>query len=51
MALEGKYADMAAPLKLIKNNEDELAAYLGDPNTVCTFFMPNGEVGKAVFSG
>jgi hypothetical protein len=35
---------MEAPLKLIKNNEDELAAYLGDPDTVCTFFMPNGEV-------
>jgi hypothetical protein len=44
MALEGKYPDMDPVLKVLKNNEPELSAYLGDPETVCTFFIPSGKV-------
>lgn len=42
--LEGQYPDMDAALKLVKNNERDLAAYLNDTNTVCTFFIPTSEV-------
>lgn len=44
MALEGKYPDMDAAIKLVKNNEADLAAYLRDPETECTFFMPTSQV-------
>jgi hypothetical protein len=44
MALEGKYPDMDPVLKVLKNNEPELSAYLGDPETVCTLFIPSGKV-------
>lgn len=44
MALENTYTDMAAAIKLIRNNEPELAAYLADPQTTCTFFMPTAQV-------
>ena len=44
MALEGKFPDMDAAIKLVKNNEPDLAAYLRDPDSVCTFFVPTGQV-------
>lgn len=47
MALENTYTDMAAAIKLIRNNEPELAAYLADPQTTCTFFMPTAEVSSS----
>lgn len=44
MALEKAYpAQMGTALKAIRNNEKDLAAYLEDPDTVCTVFVPTNQ--------
>lgn len=50
MALETVYPDMSTALKAIRNNEKELAAYLSDPDTVCTLFVPTNQVSCSGYS-
>lgn len=44
MELESVYPDMSTGLKAIKNNNKDLAAYLSDPDSVCTLFVPTNKV-------
>jgi hypothetical protein len=41
MALGSKYPNITRGLSLINSSNDELAAYLANPKTVCTFFAPS----------
>lgn len=42
--LADQYPELDTGIKLIKNNEPDLAAYLSDPDTECTFFAPTNQV-------
>jgi hypothetical protein len=44
MDLADQYPELDSGLKLIKNNEPQLAAYLSDPDVECTFFAPTNQV-------
>lgn len=44
MDLAEAYPELDSGLKLIKNNEPALAAYLSDPDVECTFFAPTNQV-------
>ena len=44
MALGATHPDINMAIKAVKNNDAELAAYLADPKTVCTFFAPTDKV-------
>jgi hypothetical protein len=41
MALGAKYPNITQGLRLINSSDVELAAYLANPKTVCTFFAPS----------
>jgi hypothetical protein len=41
MALGAKYPNITQGLRLINSSDEELAAYLANPKTVCTFFAPS----------
>lgn len=41
MALGSEYPNVTQTLSLINSSSDELAAYLANPETVCTFFAPS----------
>jgi hypothetical protein len=41
MALGSKYPNITQGLRLINSSDAELAAYLANPKTVCTFFAPS----------
>lgn len=45
MALEEKYADMGTAIKLVKNGDKDLSAYLSDPDNECTVFLPTSQAG------
>lgn len=44
MALEGTYPELDAPLKVVRTNEPDLAEYLSNPDSFCTFFIPTAQV-------
>jgi hypothetical protein len=44
MALEGTYPELDAPLKVVRTNEPDLAEYLSNPDSICTFFIPTAQV-------
>lgn len=48
MDLADVYPELDSGLKLIKNNEPQLAAYLSDPDVECTFFAPTNQVRAAL---
>lgn len=35
--------DTSVAIRAIKNNDADLAAYLSDPESVCTFFVPTNQ--------
>lgn len=37
--------DIKMAIRAVKNNDPDLAAYLADPTSVCTFFAPTDKVG------
>jgi hypothetical protein len=41
MALGAKYPDITQGLRFINSSDEELAAYLANPKTVCTFLAPS----------
>lgn len=45
MALEEKNTDMSTAIRLVKNGDKDLAAYLSDPDNECTVFLPTSQAG------
>jgi hypothetical protein len=51
MELDKTYPDMSTGIKAIRNNNADLAAYLSDPDSVCTLFVPTNKVCQLLGEG